>query len=199
MRLTAKLLVLMLCGQRAAVGCGSFSGMFAKDRRPAKMAVGDCIGAPKMPCRVATMPRRSNSTKHWNRASTACSRNRQFSILLYAQYKLGERSGHRCGGSFHQALPKSRERRLRLLRQGPGQFHRRSGPAVDLRFADLSERDQKSAREAYVTFKTLVEKFPQSRYNADSLLRMRYLVNALSQNESHCPLLLQPRRLSGCH
>ena len=50
---------------------------------------------------------------------------------------------------------------------------------------DLSERDQKSAREAYVTFKTLVDKFPQSKYTGDARLRLRYLVNALSQNDAH--------------
>ncbi|HEY4540982.1 MAG TPA: outer membrane protein assembly factor BamD [Noviherbaspirillum sp.] len=50
---------------------------------------------------------------------------------------------------------------------------------------DLSERDPKAAREAFDSFKQLVERFPNSVYAADSLARLNYLVNALAQHEVH--------------
>jgi len=48
---------------------------------------------------------------------------------------------------------------------------------------DLSERDPKAARESFEAFKEVVTRFPDSRYTADSMARMRYLVNAMARNE----------------
>jgi outer membrane protein assembly factor BamD len=45
---------------------------------------------------------------------------------------------------------------------------------------DLSEREPKAMRESFAAFNELVTKFPDSRYAADSLERMRYLTNALA-------------------
>ena len=50
---------------------------------------------------------------------------------------------------------------------------------------DLSERDPKAAREAFLAFKELVTRFPDSKYAPDSIARMKYLVNALASNEVH--------------
>lgn len=50
---------------------------------------------------------------------------------------------------------------------------------------DLSERDPKAAREAFDSFKQLVERFPNSIYAADSNARLNYLINALAQYEVH--------------
>ena len=50
---------------------------------------------------------------------------------------------------------------------------------------DLSERDPKAAREAFESFKDLVQRFPKSRYAEDAQKRMAYLVNALASNEVH--------------
>jgi outer membrane protein assembly factor BamD len=50
---------------------------------------------------------------------------------------------------------------------------------------DLSERDPKAAREAFLSFKELVTRFPDSKYAADATARMKYLVNALANNEVH--------------
>jgi outer membrane protein assembly factor BamD len=50
---------------------------------------------------------------------------------------------------------------------------------------DMSERDPKAARDAFLSFKELVTRFPDSKYAADSLARMNYLVNALASNEVH--------------
>jgi outer membrane protein assembly factor BamD len=50
---------------------------------------------------------------------------------------------------------------------------------------DLSERDPKAAKEAFDSFKQLVDRFPDSKYAPDSRARMTYLVNALAQHEVH--------------
>jgi outer membrane protein assembly factor BamD len=50
---------------------------------------------------------------------------------------------------------------------------------------DLSERDPKLTKESFGAFKELVRLFPDSRYAADSILRMRYLTNALASYEVH--------------
>jgi outer membrane protein assembly factor BamD len=48
---------------------------------------------------------------------------------------------------------------------------------------DLSERDPKAAKEAFESFKTVVERFPNSKYAPDSLDRMRYIVNSLAESD----------------
>lgn len=49
---------------------------------------------------------------------------------------------------------------------------------------DLAERDPKGARESFETFKTLLTRFPESRYAADSRQRLQYLINALGRHET---------------
>src|SRR5437773_80814 len=50
---------------------------------------------------------------------------------------------------------------------------------------DLSERDPKMTKESFGAFKELVTLFPDSKYAADSIVRMRYLTNALGGYEVH--------------
>ncbi|MBI3228968.1 MAG: outer membrane protein assembly factor BamD [Burkholderiales bacterium] len=50
---------------------------------------------------------------------------------------------------------------------------------------DPTERDSKATREAFDAFKQLVQKFPNSSYTPDAVLRMKYLVNAMAQYEVH--------------
>ncbi len=50
---------------------------------------------------------------------------------------------------------------------------------------DLSERDQLASRDAYQSFRQLVERFPQSSYADDARLRMNYIVNSLAAYEVH--------------
>ena len=50
---------------------------------------------------------------------------------------------------------------------------------------DLSERDQKAAKESFDAFKELVSRFPDSRYTPDAKARMNYVVNSLAQSEVH--------------
>jgi len=48
---------------------------------------------------------------------------------------------------------------------------------------DPTARDPKGARAAFDAFRTVVTRYPDSRYAADSAQRMRYLVNAMASNE----------------
>lgn len=50
---------------------------------------------------------------------------------------------------------------------------------------DLSERDQKAAKESFEAFKELSTRFPDSRYTPDAQARMRYIVNSLAAYEVH--------------
>ena len=50
---------------------------------------------------------------------------------------------------------------------------------------DLSERDQKAAKESFEAFRELATRFPDSRYTPDARLRMTYIVNSLAQYEVH--------------
>lgn len=50
---------------------------------------------------------------------------------------------------------------------------------------DATERDPKAARDAFDAFKLLVEKYPDSMYTPDALLRLKYLSNAMAQYEVH--------------
>jgi outer membrane protein assembly factor BamD len=50
---------------------------------------------------------------------------------------------------------------------------------------DPTERDPKAAREAFDSFKLLVERFPNSKYAGDSAARLTYLVNTMAQYEVH--------------
>ena len=46
---------------------------------------------------------------------------------------------------------------------------------------DLSERDPQASKDAFESFKVVVERFPNSKYAPDALDRMRYIVNALAE------------------
>ena len=50
---------------------------------------------------------------------------------------------------------------------------------------DPTERDPKATREAFIAFKALVDKFPESIYAPDATARMKYLVGAMAQYEVH--------------
>jgi len=50
---------------------------------------------------------------------------------------------------------------------------------------DLSERDQKAAKDSFESFKELVTRFPDSRYSPDARQRMAYIVNSLADYEVH--------------
>ncbi|MBL8310501.1 MAG: outer membrane protein assembly factor BamD [Burkholderiales bacterium] len=189
MRFTAKVqtFFLMLAASVLLSGCGWFSGMFAKTEDPQKMAVEGLYRRAKDELNSG------NYAAAIKLYETLESRypygvQSQQAILdtAYAQYKLGERTqAIAAADRFIKLYPNHENVDYAYYIKGLSNFIEDLGLLSFFATQDLSERDQKSAREAYTTFKTLTEKFPQSRYHADSLLRLRYLVNALSQNEAH--------------
>ena len=50
---------------------------------------------------------------------------------------------------------------------------------------DLSQRDPKEMRSSFAAFKELTSRFPDSQYYQDSIARMRYLENAMSEYETN--------------
>ena len=64
-------------------------------------------------------------------------------------------------------------------------FNDNLGLLGNLARQDLSERDQQAARDAYQSFKQLVDLYPQSLYADDSRVRMNYIVNTLASYEVH--------------
>ena len=50
---------------------------------------------------------------------------------------------------------------------------------------DPTERDPKASQESFASFMDLLARFPNSKYAADSRLRMQYLLNSLANYEIH--------------
>lgn len=69
--------------------------------------------------------------------------------------------------------------------QGLVNFNDNLGILGSLARQDLSERDQQAARDAYQSFKQLVDQFPNSVYANDARQRMNYIVNSLAAYEVH--------------
>jgi outer membrane protein assembly factor BamD len=72
-----------------------------------------------------------------------------------------------------------------LYLQGLINFNDNLGLFGNLAGQDLAQRDQQASRDAYQSFRQLVEQFPQSAYAEDSRLRMNYIVNSLASYEVH--------------
>lgn len=49
----------------------------------------------------------------------------------------------------------------------------------------VSDRDPRALRDAFMTFKDLVTRYPKSRYAKDASQRMVYLANSMADNELH--------------
>jgi outer membrane protein assembly factor BamD len=64
-------------------------------------------------------------------------------------------------------------------------FNDRSGIFDFVSQQDMTERDPKGTREAFDSFKLLVDRFPDSQYTPDAIDRMKYLVNAMAQYDVH--------------
>ncbi len=70
-----------------------------------------------------------------------------------------------------------------LYLKGLANFNDNLGLFGGLVRKDLSESDQRAAKESYEAFKELARRFPDSKYTPDARLRMAYIVNSLAQSE----------------
>ena len=114
---------------------------------------------------------------------------------LAQQAQLEKAYAHYKGGDQAQALatldrfiklnPASPALDYALYLKGIVNFNDTLGVLSFVAQQDLSERDQKAAKESFESFKELVNRFPESRYTPDARLRMNYIVNSLAQYEVH--------------
>ncbi|MDM0044095.1 outer membrane protein assembly factor BamD [Variovorax dokdonensis] len=104
----------------------------------------------------------------------------------YAQYKSGEKAAAIATlDRFMKLHPASPAYDYALYMRGVVNFNDDLGMFSSFTRQDLSERDQKAAKESFESFKELVTRFPESRYTPDARARMNYIVNSLAQYEVH--------------
>ncbi|PWW46401.1 outer membrane protein assembly factor BamD [Melaminivora alkalimesophila] len=104
----------------------------------------------------------------------------------YAQYKGGEKAQAVATlDRFMKLHPASPAYDYALYLKGLVNFNDDLGLFSWLSRQDLSERDQKAAKDSFEAFRELVTRFPDSRYTPDARQRMTYIVNSLAQYEVH--------------
>ena len=104
----------------------------------------------------------------------------------YSQYKSGEpASAISTLDRFMKLHPASPAMDYALYLKGLVNFNDNLGVLAWVARQDLSERDQKAAKESFEAFKELATRFPDSKYTPDARARMTYIVNALAQYEVH--------------
>lgn len=104
----------------------------------------------------------------------------------YAHYKNGEKAqGIATLDRFIKLHPSSPALDYALYLKGIVNFNDNLGMFSFVTRQDLSERDQKAAKESFESFKELVARFPDSKYAPDARERMTYIVNSLAQYEVH--------------
>lgn len=104
----------------------------------------------------------------------------------FTHYKAGEQAqGLAAIDRFIKLHPASPAMDYALYLKGLINFNDNLGLFGSLSRQDLSERDQKAAKESFESFRELVTRFPDSRYSADARARMTYIVNSLAQYEVH--------------
>lgn len=104
----------------------------------------------------------------------------------YAQYKAGETAQALATlDRFMKLHPASPAIDYALYLKGLVNFNDDLGIFSAVTRQDLSERDQKAAKESFDAFKELTSRFPASRYSPDASLRMTYIINSLAQYEVH--------------
>jgi outer membrane protein assembly factor BamD len=102
----------------------------------------------------------------------------------YAQYKNGDPAlAVATLDRFIKINPVSPAIDYALYLKGVVNFNDELGFLSAITQQDLSERDQKAAKESFDAFKELLNRFPTSKYAEDARLRMRYTVNVLAQSE----------------
>ena len=104
----------------------------------------------------------------------------------FAQYKGGEKvQALATLDRFMKLHPASPAMDYALYLKGLINFNDNLGMFGWLTRQDLSERDQKAAKDSFESFRELVTRFPDSKYAEDSRQRMQYIVNSLAQYEVH--------------
>lgn len=106
--------------------------------------------------------------------------------IAYAYWKDGQRaSAIAACDRFIKLYPNHANVDYAYYLKGLVNFNEGGGILSVIDTPDMTERDSKGSREAFDSFKELVNRFPDSKYAEDARARMRYLVNSLAQYEVH--------------
>ena len=104
----------------------------------------------------------------------------------YAHFKAGEQAqAVSTLERFMKLHPASPALDYALYLTGVVNFNDNLGLFSFVTKQDLSERDQKAAKESFESFKELTTRFPDSRYSPDARQRMTYIDKSLAQYEVH--------------
>ena len=104
----------------------------------------------------------------------------------YAQYKNNDKAQAVATlDRFLKLHPSSPATDYALYLKGLVNFNEDLGMFSWLSRQDLSERDQKAAKDSFEAFRELITRFPESKYSEDARQRMQYIVNSLAQYEVH--------------
>src|ERR671933_867775 len=104
----------------------------------------------------------------------------------YAYWKDGERaSAIAAADRFIKLYPNHPNVDYAWYLKGLVNFNELQGALSWLTSPDMTDRDPKATREAFLAFKEVVTRFPESKYAEDSAARMRFLLNALAAYEVH--------------
>ena len=104
----------------------------------------------------------------------------------YAQYKTNEKvQALATLDRFIRLHPTSPALDYALYLKGLVNFNDNLGLFSSIINQDLSERDQKAAKESYESFLELSNRFPESKYTPEARQRMTYIVNSLAGYEVH--------------
>jgi outer membrane protein assembly factor BamD len=104
--------------------------------------------------------------------------------LAHAQWKFNERASALATiDRFMRLHPSSPAMDYAMYLRGLVNFNDSVGPVGVLAGQRVSERDQQALREAYQSFRQVIQQFPDSRYAPDALQRMDFILNALAEAE----------------
>ncbi len=104
--------------------------------------------------------------------------------IAWAHYKDNERTLALAAiDRFLRLHPEHAQLDYALYLKGLIHFNEQQGLLSWIGRQDLAERDLQSAREAFDTFKRLVERFPESRYTPDAQDRLNYLIGSMARGE----------------
>src|SRR3954469_16922740 len=106
--------------------------------------------------------------------------------VAYAQWKDNERASALASADrFIKLYPNHPSVDYAYYLKGLINFNETTGVLGFLTNPDMTDRDPKASRDAFNSFKEVINRFPDSKYADDAGFRMRYLVNSLASHEVH--------------
>lgn len=104
--------------------------------------------------------------------------------LIYSYYKSEEYPAAAATAErFIHLYPRAKNVDYAYYLKGLANFQQTRGAFAKILPMDESWRDQGTMTQAYQDFSVLIQKFPESKYKANSLQRMIYLRNMFAQQE----------------